>query len=198
MAQKPEKMDRKPIFGHCSCFWAVPPNFPSETRIHCLVCFFLPEIDFHPGTQLATVWLASGQPQCSVSIGPFALAVTCPAVCTLEIRSESLLSCVPLVWWLLADGAEQFPLLSCFSSSSLLLPFPHFFSLSRFLSLSLPLSLLLSVSLSLSSIYIYIYAVKLKTGPDFPFYKLKTGPSFCVFLLLFSKISLSLQKEEDF
>ena len=47
--------------------------------------------------------------------------------------------------------------------------------------------------------YIYIYAVKLKTGPRFPFfYKLKTGPSFLFFCFLFSKISFSLQKEEIF
>ena len=47
-------------------------------------------------------------------------------------------------------------------------------------------------------IHIYIYAVKLKAGPRFPFYKLKTGPFFCFFCFLFSKISFSLQKEDDF
>ena len=44
-----------------------------------------------------------------------------------------------------------------------------------------------------------IYAVKLKTGPRFALFKVKNWSIFFVFFVfLFSKISFSLQKEEDF
>ena len=43
---------------------------------------------------------------------------------------------------------------------------------------------------------IYIYAVKLKSGPIFALFKVKKWSKFLLFL--FSKISFSLQKEEDF
>ena len=50
-----------------------------------------------------------------------------------------------------------------------------------------------------SDIYIYI-CCKVKKWSNFcPFLKLKSGPSFLLFLFcLFSKISFSLQKEEEF
>ena len=45
-------------------------------------------------------------------------------------------------------------------------------------------------------LFIYIYAVKLKTGPRFPFfYKLKTGPIFLFFLLfIFKNIILPAER----
>ena len=46
---------------------------------------------------------------------------------------------------------------------------------------------------------IYIYAVKLKSGPIFALFKVKSGPiCFVCFAFLFSRISFSLQKEEEF
>ena len=46
-------------------------------------------------------------------------------------------------------------------------------------------------------IYIYIYVVKLKSGQMFALFKVKKWSNFFV-VFLFSKISFSLQKQEDF
>ena len=85
-----------------------------------------------------------------------------------------------------------------FSSFSLLLPFAALFFLFSSASINLKASKL-PTNWGVRHAHIYIYAVELKTGPIFAFSSVKNWSIFfVVFVFLFSKISFSLQNQEDF